>query len=97
MTIYGKQPMKFSWFLWELLGMVVSPPLLLWFLQPPVGRLQVLNEKRLEGAKQVNQVVCLGAIWFPDMYLSTEMLIMFQAKSFSGFLDFVVRLGFPGE
>jgi ABC-type uncharacterized transport system YnjBCD permease subunit len=96
-TIYGKQPMKFSWFLWELLGMVVSRPLLLWFLQPPVRRLQVLKEKRLEGAKQVNQVVCLEAIWFPDMYLSTEMLIMFQAQSFNGFLDFVVRLGFPGE
>ncbi len=31
------------------------------------------------------------------MYLSTEMLIMFQAQSFNGFLDFVVRLGFPGE
>jgi hypothetical protein len=70
---------------------------MLWSLQPPVRRLQVLKEKRLEGAKQVNQVVCLGAIWFRALYLSTEMLIMFQAKSFNGFLDFVVRLGFPGE
>ncbi len=25
------------------------------------------------------------------------MLIMFEAQSFNGFLDFVVRLGFPGE
>jgi hypothetical protein len=41
--------MKFSWFLWELLGTVVSPPLLLWFLQPPVRRLQVLKEKTRRG------------------------------------------------